>query len=632
MQRRYLQAFHDGLRSRRIPTTSPAPTPPRRVYAGRMVDLDRMHVYAWDARPYPAFPADTDAWGDGANWRLGHWLTGRIASAPLGRHRRRHPRRLRLRRLRRQPRSTACSPASSSTACMSAREALQPLELAFFLDARESDGAHRLRPPRRRRHRRRAHADDLVEPRPGAALATLTRAQETDLPASAKLTYIAADGDYPPAVEEARRLVGRSGRVALADLPLVLERRAGRRRSPRSGCSRPGPRASAPPSPCRRAVSRSSPAMSSPRRRRPLAPAAHHRDRRARRARHRGAAASTPTSTPATAPARAPQRRRRRRHRRPAARACSSTCRCCAATSRRMPATSPPRRTPGPAPSPSTARRKPPASCCKALASAAGHHRRHARSALPPAPPRASIAPPPCACASIGRARLRHRARPARRRQRCRRPERRRRLGGAAVPVRRPHRARHLRALRLSCAARPAPSTPCARPLAAGARFVLLDGALTRRSTWRPTRSASPSTGAAAPPAATSATPPTLDAAHAFTGVGLLPLSPVHVRGTRTGGDLAITWMRRTRIGGDSWDAVDVPLGEDERALRDRHPRRQPPSCARSPPPRPPPPTPPPSRPPTSAPRSPPSSLARLTSSAPPAAAAPPAPHRESCA
>ena len=59
--------------------------------------------------------------------------------------------------------------------------------------------------------------------RPGAALSTLTRAQETDLPASAKITYIAAGGEYPSAVEEARRLAGRSGRVALADLPLALD-------------------------------------------------------------------------------------------------------------------------------------------------------------------------------------------------------------------------------------------------------------------------------------------------------------------------------------------------------------------------------------------------------------------------
>jgi hypothetical protein len=40
-------------------------------------------------------------------------------------------------------------------------------------------------------------------------------------------------------------------------------------------------------------------------------------------------------------------------------------------------------------------------------------------------------------------------------------------------------------------------------------------------------------------------------------------LSPAHVRGVRSAGDLAITWIRRTRTGGDSWDAVEVPLAEE---------------------------------------------------------------------
>ena len=38
----------------------------------------------------------------------------------------------------------------------------------------------------------------------------------------------------------------------------------------------------------------------------------------------------------------------------------------------------------------------------------------------------------------------------------------------------------------------------------------------------------------------------------------------MHVRGVRSGGDLAISWVRRTRTGGDSWESIDVPLGEDE--------------------------------------------------------------------
>lgn len=53
-------------------------------------------------------------------------------------------------------------------------------------------------------------------------------------------------------------------------------------------------------------------------------------------------------------------------------------------------------------------------------------------------------------------------------------------------------------------------------------------------------------------------------AEHAFGGIGLRPLCPVHVRVRRDfSGDLVITWIRRTRKGGDTWDAVEVPLSED---------------------------------------------------------------------
>jgi hypothetical protein len=52
-------------------------------------------------------------------------------------------------------------------------------------------------------------------------------------------------------------------------------------------------------------------------------------------------------------------------------------------------------------------------------------------------------------------------------------------------------------------------------------------------------------------------------AIHAFTGRGLRPLSPAHVRAARSAGDIAMTWKRRTRIGGDNWGATEVPLAED---------------------------------------------------------------------
>jgi hypothetical protein len=47
-------------------------------------------------------------------------------------------------------------------------------------------------------------------------------------------------------------------------------------------------------------------------------------------------------------------------------------------------------------------------------------------------------------------------------------------------------------------------------------------------------------------------------------GKGRRPLSPVHlVAAKQADGDFALSWTRRTRVGGDNWDQVDVPIGED---------------------------------------------------------------------
>jgi hypothetical protein len=49
----------------------------------------------------------------------------------------------------------------------------------------------------------------------------------------------------------------------------------------------------------------------------------------------------------------------------------------------------------------------------------------------------------------------------------------------------------------------------------------------------------------------------------AFDGVGLRPYAPVHLRLVDADGDLVVTWIRRTRIGGDRWDTPEVPLAEE---------------------------------------------------------------------
>lgn len=49
----------------------------------RMIDMDRAHVWAWDARPYPWFPNKRNLWGDWENYAGGHWLNGRASNRTL---------------------------------------------------------------------------------------------------------------------------------------------------------------------------------------------------------------------------------------------------------------------------------------------------------------------------------------------------------------------------------------------------------------------------------------------------------------------------------------------------------------------------------------------------------------------
>ncbi len=221
MQRSYLQAFHDAY----DPASTDAVAglnPISSVYGAPMLDMARMHVYCWDARPSPAFPNESQTWGDSGNWALGHWITGRIASVPLG---------ALLARIlsdygfeKFDTRAVAgMVPGIVLDRIMSARDALQPLELAYFFDCLESDGQIVFRHRAASVTGQSFASSDLVETRPGAVLSSITRAQETDLPASAKIAYISAGGVYPQAIAAARRIAGGSHRTASAVLPLVLD-------------------------------------------------------------------------------------------------------------------------------------------------------------------------------------------------------------------------------------------------------------------------------------------------------------------------------------------------------------------------------------------------------------------------
>ena len=73
MQRQFLRA-HLGH------WAEPGSNPGSAVYGGRMLDAERIYLWTWDARPYPAFPGDAASWSDAPNHATGHWLTGRLGA------------------------------------------------------------------------------------------------------------------------------------------------------------------------------------------------------------------------------------------------------------------------------------------------------------------------------------------------------------------------------------------------------------------------------------------------------------------------------------------------------------------------------------------------------------------------
>ena len=191
------------------------------VYSAPMVDIANMYLWTWDARPYPAFPQATAVWSDGPNWKLGHWITGRLGAAPLSDL---------VTTMLADVGFTSADAAGLTGVVdgfvidriMSPRQAIEPLMLAFFFDAVETGGLIRMRHLGSAPVATLDPADLVVEEEQAAPGYLLTRGQETELPVSVKFTYIDGVADYRQAAVESRRLVVGSQRVVSGALPIVL--------------------------------------------------------------------------------------------------------------------------------------------------------------------------------------------------------------------------------------------------------------------------------------------------------------------------------------------------------------------------------------------------------------------------
>ena len=225
IQRRYLEAviaaFDPDFGAATLNPVSP-------VYGGRMLDVSGLHLWTWDARPYPVFPAAEDVWGDGPNWQTGHWLTGRLGAAPLD---------ALVGAILDDANVTDARTDNLRESCdgyvvdrpMSPRAAIDPLAMAYAFDATVAGGdltfVQRGAPPVAE-----IDEDEMVDPQKGAR-ARLTRGQETELPREISFGFTDGAADYRRSAVTSRRLVGGSNRTLHSDFAVITDDAAATRRA-----------------------------------------------------------------------------------------------------------------------------------------------------------------------------------------------------------------------------------------------------------------------------------------------------------------------------------------------------------------------------------------------------------------
>jgi hypothetical protein len=222
IQRRYLETVLSAF------AAGSARNPVSPVYGAPMVDPSGIHVWTWDARPYPVFPAATQVWSDGPNWATGHWLTGRLGSSQLDG----------LVSAILSDASVTIGDASALGAGpdgyvidrpMSAREAIEPLATAYAFDACEQGDAIVFR-PRGGAPVVELDEDDLCLSERQAPV-QLVRAQETELPRQISFGFSDAGADFRRAAASSRRLVGHAARAVHEDFAIVTDPAAAERRA-----------------------------------------------------------------------------------------------------------------------------------------------------------------------------------------------------------------------------------------------------------------------------------------------------------------------------------------------------------------------------------------------------------------
>lgn len=219
IQRQYLRAMRDYW-------TDPAHNPVSEEYDGPMIDMDRAHVWAWDARPFPFFPNNQGLWDDGRNHALGHWITGRTSSRSLASVVEEITARAGLRHVDTSKLHDYVSGYIVDQVA-DARSALQPLMLRYGFDAVERDGVLIFR-MRDGLADTRIGMDHLVRDSESGTRLEETRAGAAEIAGRVRLRFIEADGDFEVVAEEAVLPDDATHAVSTSEIALAMTRAEGR--------------------------------------------------------------------------------------------------------------------------------------------------------------------------------------------------------------------------------------------------------------------------------------------------------------------------------------------------------------------------------------------------------------------
>ncbi|MEL6683072.1 MAG: glycoside hydrolase TIM-barrel-like domain-containing protein, partial [Pseudomonadota bacterium] len=218
MQMQYLKAVYSYFAD---PENNPIST----EYGAPMIDMERAHAWAWDARPYPYFPGNRVLWSDGENYVRGHWLNGRatnrsLASVVAEICERSGVAAYDVSQLYGVLRGYAVREVGSI------RAALQPLMLAYGFEALERNGVLVFR--NRGADGAVILGDDqlALNPETDQSL-SLTRSTENELAGRIQVSYLDVDADYDPVASEAVYPDDTNASVARSEFPLALTRAEG---------------------------------------------------------------------------------------------------------------------------------------------------------------------------------------------------------------------------------------------------------------------------------------------------------------------------------------------------------------------------------------------------------------------